>query len=307
MTRAYRVGVELLGPLSTPLHSGTIFGHLCWAWRALEGEQSLGAWLEQLPRDPFLISDAFPAGYLPRPVLKPSVRMQPSTLKELDQAKKAKKASFVAVDAFLRLRDRMDEAGLATALASVKAGDPAGTHRVRTAHNTIDRRTGTTPDSGGLYFTHSEWPSDKSGRFDVYVATSLAPDKLERLFALMGEWGYGKDASVGRGRLKCTLEAANETLFAAPGTRRMTLSHGTLTPNMGDARYKLRTQYGKVGSVYSMSLSPFKYPVTLVRPGATFAPEGDGPFGELLSGVHPSLAHVRHNAWHLTIPFSPAE
>ena len=67
----YRVRLTLRGPLATPLHSGTLFGHLCWAWHYRDGETGLGRWLEGLADDPLLISDAFPAGYLPRPLLAP--------------------------------------------------------------------------------------------------------------------------------------------------------------------------------------------------------------------------------------------
>ena len=34
----HRVRLELTAPIGTPLASGTLFGHLCWAWRERHGE-----------------------------------------------------------------------------------------------------------------------------------------------------------------------------------------------------------------------------------------------------------------------------
>ena len=31
--------------------------------------------------------------------------------------------------------------------------------------------------------------------------------------------------------------------------------------------------------------------------------DGDGPFGALLSGVHPNRPEIVHNAWHLCVAF----
>jgi hypothetical protein len=45
-----------------------------------------------------------------------------------------------------------------------------------------------------------------------------------------------------------------------------------------------------------------------MKPGATFCPEGEVAFGELLSGVHhdPALADIRHHALHLPLLFTEA-
>jgi CRISPR-associated protein Csm4 len=87
----------------------------------------------------------------------------------------------------------------------------------------------------------------------------------------------------------------------------MSLSHGVLTGNMKDPRYRAHTHYGKLGGHFATgSFSPFKYPILMMRPGATFAPDGGGPFGELLDGVHHDklLSALRQHALHLPVYFT---
>ena len=95
--------------------------------------------------------------------------------------------------------------------------------------------------------------------------------------------------------------------FDYDGNRILSLSHGVLTANMAAPLYKLHTHYGKLGGLYAGGeRSPFKYPLLLTRPGATFSPAAAGPFGELLTGVHPHHPEIHQNAWHLGLPFTAA-
>ncbi|MCX7602759.1 MAG: hypothetical protein N2036_01665 [Bryobacteraceae bacterium] len=320
MPATYRIRFRLASPLATPLHSGTLFGNLCWAWRYLHGEASLGQWLCSLAEDPFLISDGFPADMLPRPLLKPAP-VRPLTLEEIQRQKKLRKRKLIPRSVFAGLRDQMSEAALLERLAKLEKEE--GEHRsrltphelerqgreawVRLPHNRIHRITGRTPDEGGLFFTEELWASGLRQYRDVYVQTSLPPERLQELFQLVARWGYGKDATWGRGRFD-GIEITPETdgLFDGKLPRAMSLSHGSLTANMSQPRYQLETHYGRLGGVYSASSSPFKFPLLLLKPGSTFE-AGQGPFGELLREVHPAMPAVRHNAWHLFVTFREAD
>ena len=139
------------------------------------------------------------------------------------------------------------------------------------------------------------------------MSTSMEAAELEELFCIVGDWGFGKDASIGRGRFRARVEREESGLLRATGNRLLSLSHGTLTPNMREARYRIHPVYGKVGGILSMSQNPFKFPLVLLKPGSTFAPTDPGPYGELLHSVHPELEFVRHNGWHLTAGFTEAQ
>lgn len=308
----YKASLQLLGPVATRLLSGTIFGHLCWAWRDLKGEASLVEWLDGFRGGgtAFLVSDALPAGFLPRPLLRPwrparrETTPTPESVQENDRAKRRLRAPFIPLEGFLQHRGQLSEALLQAGL-----GDEAPQlteHRL--AHNTIHRLTGTTPEAGGLYFMDELWPdAGKSDSWEVYAGTDIGRELLEDLFRHVGEHGYGRDATLGRGRFRVSVTEADAGIFEGEGNRRMSLSHGALTANMGDARYKLHTHYGKLGALFAAGESPFKYPLTLARPGATFAPRDDGPFGELLGDVHKDRPEIVHNAWHLAVPYTEVE
>ena len=327
---AYRIRLRLCGPLATPLHSGTLFGHLCWAKRLRESEAALVAWLVGLPESPLLLSDALPHGQLPRPLLQPGDRPESAVgesrldfLQRLQQDKKLNKTAFISVTDFLELRTGLSESNLLTRLrqrtmVQEKAEPNKQTKSiqrshllslaVRQAHNTIDRFTGTTPETGGLYFMDEEWRRDTAAEMDVYAIGEISREELQKLIDMVGQFGFGRDANLGRGRFSAVVEPADPHLFIHDdGNRRLSLSHGVLTTNMAVPFYKLHTHYGKLGGLYAGGeRSPFKYPLLLTRPGATFSPADDGPFGALLTGVHPDHPEIRQNAWHLSLPFTAA-
>lgn len=323
---AYRIRLTLQGPIATPLHSGTLFGHLCWAKRLCESDAALTAWLAALPESPLLLSDALPHDQLPRPLLQPGDRPElaagesrPAFLQRLQQDKKLRKTPFIAVADFIELRAALSEAGLLTRLRqqAARREPPEGAQprrsfrplslNVRQAHNTIDRLTGTTPETGGLYFMDEEWRWDMAAEMDVYAAGEINGNELQALFEMIGEFGFGRDANLGRGRFTANVEAADPRLFNHDGNRRLSLSHGVVTPNMAVPFYKLHTHYGKLGGLFAGGeRSPFKHPLLLTQPGATFSPADAGPFGALLGGVHPHHPEVRQNAWHFSLPFTAA-
>lgn len=305
----YRVTLKLAGPQGTRLHSGTLFGHLCWAWRDLHGEESLVQWLAILPEQRFELSDGMPAGYLPTPLLRPAPRRErgaEEAAARAEKEKKLRKRGWISLEGFAAIRARASADALAAQLG--REAPPPLPQARRMAHNTIDRRTGRTPETAGLFFLDEEWPDPKQGcAWDVYVSTDLSIGAVRELFEHVGRMGFGRDATVGRGRFHAEAGAAPAGLFEAPGTRRLSLSHGSLSANMAEPFYRVETHYGKTAAILGTALSPFKHPLTLLRPGATFTAQGPGPFGALLYGVHPERPEVVHNAWHLTAPFTEEE
>jgi CRISPR-associated protein Csm4 len=307
----YLVRLGLDSPLATPLHSGTIFGHLCWALRELEGEAALERWLGELREDPFLVSDGFPSGWLPRPLLvlpRPTPPEEPSERRRFfDELKKRRKATLMRVQDFLRLRSALSAEALEQAPVEQ---DALGVflHEESMPHNRIDRRSGHTLEEGGLFFLDEFWPHPDRTVVDVYVRCSWAAERLARLFEHVGRCGYGRDATWGRGRFSVlAVEPEPAGLFQGEGNRLMSLSHGSLSANMREPRYRVECHIGRLGNIWARSERPFKYPLLLLKPGATFASDSQGPFGDLLDEVHPAPelfgARILHNAWHLVLPY----
>ncbi|MBX5454801.1 MAG: hypothetical protein K6U10_12820 [Acidobacteriia bacterium] len=303
---AYRLRLELKGPFGTPFNSGTLFGHLCWAYRRRFGEPALEQWLEKLPQAPFAISDAFPADHLPRPALRPPPLPENLPAKELEKAKDRSKLAWIPLSRWRELRRDTTAEALQNAAAT-----PALAKRARLAHNTIDRRSGHTPETAGLWFADEFWP-EAGTKLDVYVdvpADQADEALLRDLFEDVGREGFGRDANLGRGQfvvaeIERDLRWLTERPNAAGTLWRMSLSHGVLTPNMQRPRYKLAGHFGKLGSAaMGAGVRPWKRPLLLTRPGMVFQPQDEGPFGRWIRSVHQDRAEIGHNGFHFTIPF----
>jgi CRISPR-associated protein Csm4 len=306
----YRIVVSPKSPLGTALVSGTVWGHLAWAVRYLDGEVAFSRWLEEQVTQPWLVSSHLPLGMLPRPLLKPDPRGDGvSSLEAMKREKSARKVRLIPEATFLELRDRMRESALNEALAASNAGAASGRLDAvpeLKAHNRIDRLTGTTPEMGGLFFEEVSFSSAGS-RYQLFLqAPNPCKDRLRDLLAFVGASGFGANASTGNGHLDFQIDEES-VLFSGGGTRAMSLSHGILTGNMKNPRYKQHVHFGKLGGDYAKGgFSPFKYPVLMMQPGATFDPLDAGPFGALLDRVHhdPALDRIRHHAFHLPLQFT---
>ena len=71
--KTYRVILEVKSSVVTPFQADTLFGTLCWGIRFLEKENNLKEFLDNSSKKhpPLIISDGFPEGYLPNPILPP--------------------------------------------------------------------------------------------------------------------------------------------------------------------------------------------------------------------------------------------
>jgi CRISPR-associated protein Csm4 len=306
----YRITLSLKSPLGTDLVSGTLWGHLAWAVRYLEGDAALGVWLEEQEDHPWLLSSQMPVDMLPRPLLKPRLlEGGAASLEAMKLDKASRKVGFIPEALFLELREKMSDTALTKALQErlQELGDTKESSKQGLKpHNRIDRLTGTTPESGGLFFEEVYFPSGNARRQLFLHAPTPCRERLEALFNFIGNSGFGSNASTGNGHFSCSIAEERE-LFQAVGSRAVSLSHGVISRNMGAARYKQHVHFGKLGGDYARGgYSPFKYPLLMSRPGATFDPVDSGPFGALLRGVHhdPALDHLRHHALHLPLAFT---
>ncbi len=317
----YRIEITLETPLGTPIRSNTLFGHLCWMLRYHDGEGALNQWLQAFEDDPLLLSDAFPHGYVPRPLVRPltpdereawlarAEQALGGRLRAMSVLKQHRKAGWLPLEEFLALRHAYaDRVLLEKRLNGGSWPVPATGRSEKVARNRIDRLTGRTPQEGGLYFQYETWFAGEGPHLWLWADPgSLGADRLKSLLELVGSQGYGRDASTGRGRFRIRVEPEPTELFRAQGNRWMTLSRGLLTASMEAARYRLSTHYGRLGGPRaSDARGPFKYPLLLVEPGSTFT-GGPGPHGGLIRNVHPALSDVVDNGYHLCVAFTEVE
>lgn len=259
-----------LTQFGTPLAGDTLFGHLCWALRERDGlsrlNELLGGYTDGRPF--LVVSDAFPAGFLPRPTVPEAMLGQ-----DIDPAarKVARRRRWLPAHlANLRLDEWITKA---------KRRDVADSDVV--TQNTINRITGTT-GLGQFAPRQVERVAFTSGtKLDVYAVFDEAVldlDTVRQLFEDVGAVGYGRDASTGVG--KFAVEAIDEHRWPLQSARHW-LTLAPCAPDNGvlDAAlccYHPLTRFGRHGNFAVRLGEPFKRPLLLMKTGALLTARHEG-------------------------------
>lgn len=317
--QTHKIVIRPLSAFGSKPQGDMLFGQLCWAVRNRFGEARLVELLADYTcGKPWLVvSDALPAGHLPRPAL-PGHWFEPI---EGEDRKAAKKRAWLPIDL---ANDLHLEQWLRQCLpASEVAG--ATPHAHPQPHNAIDRTTGTTGEGQfAPYALERLWygtPMSDDGaacsiaspvRLDVYAVldeTRVTPDELKRLFQDMGDCGFGRDAGVGLGKFE-TLACEPFDLPQQTGADACLTLAPCAPQGLGfDAArsfYQPFTRFGRHGDIGVHLGNPFKTPVLLAQTGAVLALRteacrpfvgqglgGDGSLSKTVEGtVHQGYAPV---------------
>ena len=257
------------------LRGDTLFGQLAWAIRHRFGEERLGDLLQGYGEGyPFLvISDAFPADYLPRPSLP--------------------MAFYAAVDGdhkALKRRSWLPRSALSRPIdqwlgAFVSAGNlPNGgvpTVYVQ-SHNSIDRRSGTTTSEEGFApYEHSQWWYDTAlevtlDLYAVFDPSRISAGDVQILLEDVGAFGYGRDATTGLGKFSVEHVAPWEVSDPEPSTSYWCLAPCAPQGGGWDADrsfYVPFTRFGKHGDLGVHTRNLFKNPILMADTGAILTPK----------------------------------
>ena len=299
----YLIKIKLLSATGTPWHSDTIFGHLCWqvAFGALRMniEDFLRPFKNGKP--PFVLSDGFPEGLMPIPLIKANRAEAPDRV-SYRLMKRQKKAPFCSVTDFLKIcRGETN---------SFQPIDNPWKSAI-TAHASLDRNTSTTGEKGegGFYETESSFLEsnrpEANANVDVYLrCESEWLDEVRLLFELMARSGYGRDKTTGLGVIEInSIDPFEE--FGELKNPNGFVSLSSMVPAADDpidARIRTRTKYGKIGE--GIQINPFKRPLIQIEPGAVFC-TGDKPkeyYGRIVVNIAPGNPEVIQNCYALAAP-----
>ena len=271
-----------LSAFGTPPKGDTLFGQLCWALRSRHGVDRLTELLDGYTTGrPFaVVSDAFPAGHLPRPAL-PGHWFTP--LPNEDR-KAIKKRVWLPVEHF--------HAPVADWLAHCRAdGDlPGGTATPHPhPHNAIDRRTGTTGEGFAPYTLTRLWYG-RGCALDIHIVldeTRLAVAELEQALRDIGELGFGRDAGIGLGRFR--VDTFSRGALPAQSDADAWLTLAPCAPQgleWSNERcfYTPFTRFGRHGDIGVHQGNPFKTPVLLANTGAVLTPRSTAAIGAPFAG-----------------------
>lgn len=257
---------------------------LCWLIAHDKGEKYLKDFI--YGGDPLVFSSAFPKNYLPFPLFPLSKLVDKADI----DIKKVKKQKYVKAD-LLKNEISMD---IFKELPKIPY-----TVQEATAHNTINRYTNKTEEKGGLYFLDEIYYDNKYD-MDIYFYNGSILDDSYILDCLetIGKFGYGKDASTGKGQFK--IIKTEDCPFNSKGPNAfMSLSLGILSrDDPRNGYYKFHTKYPK----HACNSNPYKKPLVMIKEGSMFF---DSPikdfYGCIINNIHQDQSII-HNAYMLPYP-----
>lgn len=247
--KLYKVTIKPTANFATPLKGDTIFGQLCWSIKYVFGEGKLKELLANYKSQPFLIiSDGFAKGYLP----KPSMPMK--YLKEDAEKKKENRKKI-----WLTLNDL--EQGL---YQNAKDNKEAANENkdASTVKNSIDYRSFSTGEDFTPFIEDEYFISEQDIYF-LFDEKQISLEELKQAFTNMALIGYGKNASIGKGRfvfdsfeeVKANYENKKSFMTLAP----------SILPSNDDLElcfYEPFTRFGKHGGELA-NKHTFKRPLLL--------------------------------------------
>ena len=267
------------------------------------GSEALEKLLEQLPDDPPVLTDLFPDGLLPIPLL--DIGSQANS----QDRKKLRRIQWIPETAWQELRENLNRDTLLETLGKFvpEEGDPHRKEPQETSelHATINRISGTTGAGGGLY-TRVVKHYPPGYRLHGYFAAGVFADEALNLLSEVGRSGYGADASTGLGQFELTGHDLVDWDVPDKANGWMSLSRHLPDPNVDPSRcrYRIDTHYGRLGGEFANSANPFKKPLLLCETGSLWKQEPDPELrpGYMLDNValH-SDANIRHVGY--TLPY----
>ncbi len=289
--RVYKASFKTRGSNITPFQSDTLWGYFAWACFHIWGERFGKEFIDANRNgNPTLVSNAYPEGYLPVPMIeiKKSERVERREI-----FKQVKKRKLMRIENFRKIKDGLEWNKLFEVLVSeVETRNAealeAGTYTV--VRNKINRLTFTTSGVGELFATEEMFYS-----FNLWFAIKmnfLNRGQIETILRYIEFSGFGADASTGRGSLKFISLEDFELPESDNPNAFMTLSNFIPTredlDNVDGSNlwYKIFTKYPKTGGHFAL-IDPFKKPLVFMEAGSVFKVKTHKEFyGQMVSNVH---------------------
>lgn len=282
--QAYTFTLKPLSAFATPLIGDTLFGQLCWAIRNRFGESRLQELLQgYTDGKPFaVVSDAFPHRHIPKPTV-PSWFFEDA---DPEQRKALKKKVWMPLDKIeLNLPQWQAVCKAPGELFPDDNKEPPKKWQMEQVqpHNTIDRLTGTTGTGEFAPYDMKQHWFKPGVQLDCYIVLDthrLPLADLRQCLQDMGDFGFGRDATVGAGKFALVGEPqAMPRLNVSDADVCLTLAPcapqglGYVTSR---SFYQPFTRFGRHGDIaVHQEGKPFKNPVLLAQTGAIIGAPAD--------------------------------
>lgn len=254
----YRLGIEVRSAFATPPKGDTLFGQLCWHIAETSGVVRLEELLEGYTQGhPFaVVGDMLSQDMLlfpPVPLSHLGIEFDPKKRKDI------KRQRAFSMEQLLQNGGRID-ADLKEACVAAESSQWLETIQMR---NSIDRRDGTTGEGFDPYATvRKDLRKSYATLYLLVNENRIEIEKVRKTFETMGAAGFGKDATVGRGRF--TVKACERFELETENPNALLTLAPSVLSNQGfeEAYYEPFTRFGKHGGPLAHGL-PWKNPVLM--------------------------------------------
>ena len=254
----YRLEIEVRSAFATPPKGDTLFGQLCWLIAETDGAQRLEELLQgYTDGKPFaVIGDMLPADTLlfpPVPISHLGIAFDPK------KRKNVKRQRAFTMDRLRENGGRID----ATLRESCVAADSSQWFETIQMRNSIDRRDGTTGEGFDPYATvRKDLNINDATLYLLVNEEKIDAQSVRKGLETMGAAGFGKDATVGRGRFAVKSCERFEFSVQKPNAL-LTLAPSVLSEQgFQEAYYEPFTRFGKHGGVLAHGM-PWKNPILM--------------------------------------------
>ena len=272
--KSYFFEINPESSFSTPLSGDILFGHICWE---IAYDSSLVGKLEDLLKNysekPFLItSSLFPVvnneWILPRPSLPSRFWIKKSEKDVLKRKELEKKKFFKLQKNGLSLAKRRKEESFDCFLSSDEFLQEWKKEETET-HVSISRLVGTSGQEGFSPYTTNTVFFRPGLHLGFLVMTDLNSSSIEKIIKRIGEGGYGKDVSTGKGKfsIKKVSQWNSQDYSPKNADAYFSLSPSVLQ-NEEEIFCETFTRFGRLGRDFALDKNPFKNPVIFAKEGA---------------------------------------
>lgn len=245
--QGFKVEVTIQSAFATAPKGDTLFGYFCWILAEMDGASELSKMLEGYTKgEPFAIFSDFLAGdrilFPPVPTAHLGIEFNPN------ERKTFKRKRTLSIEKLNELGNVIDKT-TKEACEDISATEPKESIQMR---NRLSRILGTTGESFDPFASKRFDLKESSGTIYVLLDTNrISVEKFEKIVKIMGKSGFGKDATIGRGRFR--VDKIEPIKWESKDHNAiLTLSPSILyDQGFKEAYYEPFTRYGKHGGALS--------------------------------------------------------
>ena len=291
--KLYKVTITPTSDFATTIKGDTLFGQICWSIFYKFGKTELSKLLKNYDNKPFLVvSDAFPKGYLPKP------KMPSRFLNEKSEEKKLnRKKIWLTLDELIK--QEYNEAKTDKEINNQDKMDIS-------IHNALNYKTFHTGDGFDPHSLTIKHLGDK----DIYLLLDeeqFSFDKFKEVFRLLCDMGYGKKATIGKGRFEYREEDIQ--IVEIDNNSKVFISLSAFSPKGLDVKniyYEPFTRFGKFGANRAYK-NAFKKPILLADVASVIEFENIQKhqyLGRAISGLSdiPEYSDTVHQGYSIVLP-----